>query len=204
MRPAAAAHVEWGPVAVWVGALISSLAVIVALLGGMGWFARRRQPILSLTFEPEQPWCRRVGRHDGDTGVPDALWVRIAVENHGKSPAYGCIGRLVGLNTDEALRSDIDPVQLRWAGVPRSRSFEPVDIRPGQREYLNVAYRPSGGHWVIDTFDDDDFEPGFPIRLPADQRHVLTVALFTDNAHTRSIGLRIEEGTNGPRLSREP
>jgi hypothetical protein len=194
----ASAHVEWGPVAVWVGALVSSMAVIVALLGGMGFFARRHRPRPALSFEPRQPWCRTVSRQS----EPEALWVRVAVENHGPSPARGCIGRLVTLDTDDTQRPDIDPVQLRWAGVPRSRSFDPIDIRPGQREYLNVAYRPTGDDWFIDTFGDADFDPGFPIHLPARQLHVLSVALYADNAETISLGLRIEETGNGPRIIR--
>jgi hypothetical protein len=193
-------HLDWGPVAVWVGALVSSLAVIVALLGGMGFFARRSRPRLALSFEPRQPWCREVSR--SSEGSASSLWVRVAVENHGPSPARGCVGRLVGLDTDHALRPDIDPVQLRWAGLPRSRSFEPIDIRPGQREYLNVAFRPTGDDWFIDTFSDADFDPGFPIHLPSRQLHVLSVALYADNAETSAVALRIEETGTGPAVAR--
>jgi hypothetical protein len=191
-----ALHPQWGPVAVWAGAFSSSLAVIVALLGGLGWFGRRRRPRLALSFQPRQPWSRRV-RGEGDS---ETLWVRVAVDNHGPSPARGCVARLVGLDTDDALRQDIDPVQLRWAGVPRSRSFDPVDIRPGQREYVNVAFRPPGHDWFIDTFDDTDFDPGFPIHLPARQLHVLNVALFADDAETCGIAVRLEETPAGPRM----
>lgn len=83
--------VDWGPIAVWVGALASFLAVIVALLGGLGWFSRRHEPVLRLSFGPGQPCCRRVG---------DAFWVRVAVDNIGRNPAKGCVGRLIGLSTD--------------------------------------------------------------------------------------------------------
>lgn len=189
--------VDWGPVAVWAGAFVSSLAVVVALAGGLGWFARRDRPLLSLSFRPGQPWVRRVG----DDGT-DILWVRVAVENMGKNPAKGCIGRLLGLTTDGQPRSDIDPVQLRWAGVPRSRSFDPIDLRLGQREYLNVVYRSPGRDWQIDTFRDPDFDPGFETHLRAGRVHELKVALFADNAETEAVVLRLELAEEEPRISR--
>jgi hypothetical protein len=72
---AAVAQVDWGPVAVWVGALTTFLTVVVALLGGLGWFSLPRRPELRMTFEQAQPWCRQVG-----TGRdPESLWVRVAV-----------------------------------------------------------------------------------------------------------------------------
>jgi hypothetical protein len=193
------AHVEWGPVAVWVGALASSLAVIVALLGGSGWFTRRHQPLLGLSFEDRQPWCRRVPPHVSGDG--EMLWVRIAVQNHGVHPAKSCIGRLTGLASNGTERSDIDPVQLRWAGVPRSRSFEPVDLRRGQTDFLNVVYLPVGQDWLIDTFGID-FDPGFETHLRSDQVHQLQIAVFADNANTNSLSLRLEIGPDGPRISR--
>ena len=183
--------VDWGPVAVWVGAFASFFAVIVALMGGMGWFTRRHRPMLRLSFGAGQPWCRRVS---------EVLWVRVAVENIGRSPARGCVGRLIGLTTDGQPRSDVDPVQLRWAGLPRSRSFGPVDLRRGQREYLNVVYRPRGRDWQIDTFGDKDFDPGFDTHLGVGGVHELRVALFSDNAATEEVTLRLEVAEDEPRI----
>jgi hypothetical protein len=197
IRFTAVAQVDWGPVAVWVGAATSFLAVVVALLGGLGLFSLRRQPVLRMTFEQAEPWCRHVVTGP-DSGV---LWVRVAVQNDGVDPARGCIGRLTSSATDHATRPDIDPVQLRWAGVPRTHSFDPVDLRRGQREFLNVVYRPNGEDWVIDTFGDPDFDPGFATRLQADQVHVLQVALFADNADTRALTLHIEVQDDVPKIT---
>jgi hypothetical protein len=189
----------WGPVAVWVAGLSSLLTVTVALLGGLGWFARRSRPRLAITFEQAQPWCRTVKMDNGS----NALWVRIAVENRGMDPARGCVGRLTGLETEGTLRLDIDPVQLRWAGFPRSHGFDPIDLRRGQREFLDVAFRPSDAlaEWIIDTFQDRDFDPGFATRLPADQVHVFQIALFADNADTCGISLRLEVRDDEPRMT---
>jgi len=161
-------------------------------------FSRRRQPRLRISFEQAQPWCRQV-RKNGDA----VLWVRVAVENGGVDPARGCIGRLTSLATEDAARLDIDPVQLRWAGVPRSRSFEPIDLRRGQREFLDVVFRPpdATADWGIDTFDGGDFDPGFATQLRADQVHVVQVALFADNADTVGFGLRLEVVEDQPKVT---
>jgi hypothetical protein len=84
-----------------------------------------RTPGFRLTFEQTEPWCRG-GVHPVDGEV---LWVRVGVENVGQQPARGCVGRLTGIATDGVPRADVDPVQLRWAGVPPSRYFDPVDVR---------------------------------------------------------------------------
>src|SRR5262245_11694468 len=110
--------VEWGPVAVWGGAVARGLAVLVAVLVALGGFDRIGGPVVVLSFEPSEPWSR--------TGVADsacALWVRVGVENAGRRPARGCVGRLMVVSTDDQRRRDVDPLQLRWAGLPRSRAF---------------------------------------------------------------------------------
>jgi hypothetical protein len=190
-------QIVWGPVAVWVSAVATFLTVGVALLGGFGWFTRHSHPRLELSFEQTQPWYR----HVGEEGPATAQWVRVAVDNHGVVPARGCVGRLIGLATDDVPRADIDPVQLRWAGVPRSRSFQPIDIRRGQREFLNIVLRSANGDWLIETFGDTDFDPGFPTHLRADQVHALKIALFADNAETDALDLRLEVVDGQPRIT---
>ena len=110
--------VEWGPVGTWAGAIATVLVVITTTLVALGYFDGFRGPRLRLTFEATEPWCRQ-GKTEGDG---TALWVRVGVENLGASPARGCLGRLISVTTNGALRPDVDPVQLRWAGVPRSRA----------------------------------------------------------------------------------
>ena len=91
---------------------------------------------------------------------------------------------MIRLTTDRAERPDGDPIQLRWAGVPRSRSFDPVDLRRDQRELLNVLVLNEAGRWRLVTFEDPDFDPRFSTELAPDLRHVLKVAVFSDNADT--------------------
>jgi hypothetical protein len=159
----------------------------------LGWFDRFRAPQLRMTFTQSEPWCRE-GVHPRDGRV---VWVRIGVENAGTQPARGCVGRLTEVWTDGSLRIDIDPVQLRWAGVPRSRSFDPFDVRRGQREFLDVLYLHDRDNWKIVTFEEADFDPGFTTELVTDRAHLLHVSVFADNANTVSRKLSVALGSDG-------
>jgi hypothetical protein len=194
----AALATEWGPVAVWCAALATFLAAVVALVAAIGGFERFRAPELRLTFRPSPPWCRSVGARSRG-GV---LWVRVGVENVGRQPARGCIGRMTGVVTQGAERTDVDPLHLRWAGVPRSRSFDAVDIRRGQREFLDVLSLRCGSGWRIVTFDDADFRPGFPTELLAGERHLLRVSVSADNARTvvRMLSAELRPADSSVRL----
>jgi hypothetical protein len=188
--------VEWGPIAVWVSALATFLAVLVAALVALGYFDGLRGPRIHVTFADTEPWCRR-----GDDGGTGGLWIRLGIENHGAGPARGCIGRLISVTTDGELRSDVDPVQLRWAGLPRSRAFDPVDLRREQREYLNVLYLRDGDAWRLVTFEDPDFDPGFATDLPLEGRHVIQISIFTDNADTVTSSLVADAKSDPDRIT---
>jgi hypothetical protein len=176
---------DWGPASGWAAALATLLVAVVAVVVALGVLESFRGPRLRITFEGHEPWCRTADRGDGG----QAYWVRLGVENVGRKPARGCIGRLISVATDGAEREDVDPVQLRWAGVPRSSSFRPIDLRPREREFLNVLTSADPERWRIVTFEDDDFDPGFPTVLELERVHVLRVALFSDNAETRAASL---------------
>ena len=189
---AAVIAVDWGPVGVWVSAAITLLAVIVTALIALGLFDYLRRPRVHITFESTEPWCRSAAGEDGG-----GLWVRIGVENSGGGTARGCVGRLLTVSTDGRPRRDVDPVQLRWAGVPRSRAFDPIDLGRGQREYLNVLYLPTGADWRLVTFQDPDFDPGFATDLPHNARHAIQISVFSGNAGTVTTTLRAEAPTDG-------
>jgi hypothetical protein len=173
-------EIEWGPASSWAAAGATVVATLVALLVAYRVPDAARAPRLRITFEPTEPWCRTATLADGQ----DVYWVRVGVQNVGREPARGCVGRLIGLTTDGSMRQDVDPVQLRWAGVPRSRAFDPFDLRRDQREFLNVLVLREGARWRLVTFEDPDFDPGFPTELLPDRDHVLRVAVFADNATT--------------------
>jgi hypothetical protein len=177
--------VTYGPVSSWAGAIATLVVALVAIVVALGVFESLRAPRLRITFEASEPWCRTARL--GDEGV--AYWVRLGVENVGRRPARGCVARLISLSSDGVERGDVDPVQLRWAGLPRSLSFQPIDLRPGQREFLNVLMRSHPARWRIVTFEAPDFDPGFSTELDLSHVHVLRVALFSDNAKTTASSL---------------
>lgn len=196
------AEIDWGPMGAWAGAIATVLVVIITCLVAMGYFDRFVAPELTLTFEGRQPWCRHTTLEDG-TGV---LWVRVAVENSGRNQAEGCVGRLLSAATDGELRDDVDPVQLRWAGVPHSRAFDPIDIRPGQREYLDILRLPDGEPWRLVTFEEPDFDAGFVREFTPTSGHQFEVAVFTANGSTASLALTIASlpGDAGPVMEMKP
>jgi len=84
--------------------------------------------------------------------------------------------------TTEGEDRDVDPVQFRWAGVPRCRAFQPMDVRQGQREFINVLQLSGASCWRLVTLEDPHFDPGFATDLPVDERHQLQISVFADNA----------------------
>jgi hypothetical protein len=180
--------VVWGPVATWAGVVATLLVVITTALVALGYFDFLRGPRLRLTFETSEPWCRQGKTRHGEP----ALWVRVGVENLGAGRARGCLGRLIAVASDDEVRRDVDPVQLRWAGMPRSLAFHAMDVRRGQREYLKVLCLRDGSRWRLVTFEDPDFDPGFVTDLPIDERHVIRISVFADNADTVTRSLVAE------------
>jgi hypothetical protein len=158
--------------------------VIVTALVALRYFDYLRGPRLHVTFEATEPWCRQGEGKAGARG----LWIRLGVENRGAGAAR-CVGRLISVTTDGTARADVDPVQLRWAGLPRSRAFNPIGLGRNQREFLNVLFLAGGARWRLVTFDDPDFDPGFATELPREGRHVIRISVFADNADTVTTSL---------------
>jgi hypothetical protein len=81
----------------------AGLIWISYLLFAAGVFDSLRGPRLRITFQRAEPWCR--------TGAQGELWVRVAVENAGRAPAHGCVGRdRLGLHTPSGARAHLGGV----------------------------------------------------------------------------------------------
>lgn len=90
----------------------------------------RRAPELTLRFGQSAPWVA-LRLVEG----ADALFLRVRVENVGKSTARGCRVYLVGVRQGKQSRNLLDnPVEVQWAGgQDRER-----DLPPGVPLYVNV------------------------------------------------------------------
>lgn len=184
-----AADVDWGPLASWFAAGGTILAATVALLGGFRVFDWFRAPRLRVSFQQSEPWCRTTQLVSGNEGY----WVRVRVENVGHDSARGCVGKLTEVRTDGTLRGDRDPMQLRWGGVPDARGFDPIDLRRGQHEFLNVLETVEGEpHVRIVTFPN--FAPGFSMVLEPDAEHLIEIDVAADNTSLVRLSLIVRYG----------
>jgi hypothetical protein len=104
------------------------------------------------------------------------------------------------VQTEGETRRDIDPLQLRWAGVPLSRAFDPIDLRRDQREYIDVLCLITGARWRLVTWQDPDFDPGFSTYLPLDEQHVVQISIYADNARTVTRSLCAQASTAGDQV----
>lgn len=166
----------------WMTAIGTVGAVLVALFGPVLWSWWRR-PRLKITYKPAEPFCRDNVPLEGGAL---AHWIRVMVTNEGRSTAKRCKGQVIKVvrQEDNSVRSDIDPLPLRWAGVPEGQEMNPRDLSPKESQYLNVAMaRTDNQNAVIIATDlSGDFRPGFSPTLEAGRRHKITVAVYADNA----------------------
>jgi hypothetical protein len=173
--------------------------VIVTILVSLGFFDRFRGPRLLITFQAVEPWVRHGKSEPGGR----ALWVRVGVENVGIGPARGCVARIISVQTEGEPRRNVDPVHLRWAGMPRSSAFDPMDLRRDQREFIDVLCLVGGALWRLVTFEDPDFQPGFATYLPLDEQHIVQISIFADNSHTVTTFLAAEANSTSPEVTLE-
>ena len=180
----------------WVAAGATIGAAVVALIVALGFFQWLRRPQLKITFEPIEPWCRttNVVRNlaAGGTETKEGRWVRVRVENKGSQPARACLGKLTQVKTDGEPRADLDPMQLRWAGVPDDKGFEAISLRRGQHEYLNLFLVLEEADVEVVTFSN--FAAGFRTQLERNRSHWVQVDIFAENASPAKLALEMNYG----------
>ncbi len=177
-----------------------SLGIVLAALFGPQFWTWGHRPILTLAHQSLEPFVRVTTLEDGR----HCQWVRVRVENVGRSPARGCLGIVASVATEGRTRPDIDPLQVRWAGVPRARGFEPITLSRGEAAYLNVVMSRDGEHAMeFDTFNED-FDPGFPTCLSSSASHEVRVTVSSDTADPVSLAIafprRAEPSGSQPHL----
>jgi hypothetical protein len=177
-------------IAQWLAPIVTVFAVLVALFGQQFW-AWWRRPILKIEFEEKEPFVRETNLQNGKRGE----WVRVRVRNVGRSPAQRCIPMLVAVTSDSGERQDIDPMQLRWAGVPRSQGYKPMNLANGDFAYVNVLVTEDDWHHSrFVTFESADYDPGFPQGLLHKSAHRVRVTLTSDTAQPASRTIDFPKG----------
>lgn len=168
-------------------------AAVVALALGLlvPWLrACWLRPTLTIEYESREPCCRDAPFPSGEP----AHWVRVKVTNKGRSAAKRCKGKLIAVHrADGSLREDIDPMQLRWAGIPWQRGLEPLDLAREEGEFLGVVYargtRPDVAFTTV-----DEAPAGFLKWLEAGPPHRVTLAVYADNAKSETADFVITYG----------
>ena len=180
--------VDWGPVSAWVAAGATLGAVLVALFGPWLW-RRLRHPSLEITFEPGEPCCRGTVWSNGKRDY----WIRVRVRNVGQDVARACVGKVTRVNTGTEFRSDIDPMQLRWCGVPDRHGFDPIHLAENQDEFLNVFCIVEGDPIIgFETYPSEDFSPGHPTHLDSGAEHQVQISVVADNADPIAVWLTVK------------
>ncbi len=175
-------------------AISTFFATLVALFG---WTLRESfvKPRLKVIGIDNQPSTirKKINNHDGTVGykIFPAYWTRIKIENSGRSPANGCIGKAAGgkaltFGANPTLR-DIDPAQLRWVGVPIAEGFRPIKLVKGQPEFLNVLRFYDYNYerkWSVQLETEQKLDPGYDLSFPPGQEHRIGISIFSDNGDT--------------------
>jgi hypothetical protein len=103
---------------------------------------------------------------------------------------------LVNIETNGCARMDIDPLQLRWAGIPRCRGFDPLNLAPGDFAYFNVVRQQENEHVArFESFDYPDLDTGFLTALRLNESHRLTVTVTSDTARPSTFQLEYARTT---------
>jgi len=129
----------------WLEAIGTIGAVIVALLLAGGSFIWRhfKRPILEVTFDNTEPYCRTA--HEPAAGT--SYFMRLKITNKGKSTARHCVGKINRIIDPITLmdQENWDPVALQWVGHREG----PIHINRGEYEFLElVTIRSDGGIYL--------------------------------------------------------
>lgn len=147
------------------------MALIIVYIEIIG--PRRNKPKVSVEFDNRIPFCRRATPL---LAKAERYYVRIRVENTGRSVARRLKGKLVEVRTkDGAPREDFDPVFLHWVSVEPVRKaqlavkeketphlvwysdytnyLDPIDLASKEFDYLDILStgKEDGGRMELGT-----------------------------------------------------
>lgn len=175
----------------WLTAIGTIAAVVVALFVAFLTSIRRwyNRPKFHVEIGNEEPFSRHTDvitdhNDDGTAITRRSYWIRIRVENAGRSVARGCEGKLVRITQADNMtdRTDFDPVVLHWVGRPHSTESvgNPIDVNKHEYEYLDVV------HTIADDpnrfyIEAEEIEPRAINLAPPRQDYYLHIVLYGTN-----------------------
>lgn len=174
----------WSPLASWLEALGTIGAVLVALFYPVlrEWLNR---PIIEIEYDNEEPFCRRanvpIDVPDPDSGhrhYMTAYYIRLRIQNIGKSVALNCEGKLnsIRFRDNNENFTPFDPVVLSWVGHhPGS-----IMINRDEYEYLNIisVFKDVPDRLQISA---EDFSPRGIDFHPQMNDYVLQISVYGEN-----------------------
>jgi hypothetical protein len=169
---------------------IAVVSLIISSLVAIGVIYREfihdliLSPNLKLTFSLEKPISRVATiKWPPQTSLPSGLkgsfWLRLRVQNDGKSVARNCEGILAEVtNPYGEPDKRYDPLTLGWAIAPIERRLQPIDIAQGRVINLNIFTTIEGEQNAsFHTYQDPR---GVPLYLePGD--YWLGIVIYGDN-----------------------
>ncbi len=156
----------------------------------------RLRPRLAIEFEQDNPFCRTVLAYSEDDGsLSNTYWLRLRVRNQGRTPAKGCIVKLVEVKRDGEVDWDYDPVQLHWVGTKHDVVPLPtIQLNPKDYEYVDVLTTRSKNPGFA-TICRDYLRRGIPCVIPAGA-FLLRIAASAENAEPVEVNLEVHLGAS--------
>lgn len=135
----------------------------------------KKRPIIEISCGNKEPYCRpAIVDSVGSIGY----FIRLKVENKGKSIAKNCEGKLNNIYepVTKILHIPFDPVVLNWVGHNKG----PININSGEYEYLDLLIIFEKNITNIHIAVEDTTPRGISIH-PEMKDWILDVCIFGEN-----------------------
>jgi hypothetical protein len=147
-----------------IGAIATAIIVVFNLLI-LFIIPSMRRPKFKISFSESSPFCKSIIEGEAPDTVEKARWIRLNVENTGKSIAKQCLAKLVKITSaDGQIGKHFDPVQLHWASTdwntPSPDYHLPtMDLNRGADEFLDLLVTKADDLSIYIGGEDGLFSP---------------------------------------------
>jgi len=145
-------------------------------------------------------------------------WVRVKIENEGKTATHRCVGKLVEIKDENGdTKKDFDAVVLHWVGhyeienayrvfspsnrqfhVSKSNKFEPINLGIKDYQYLDILWTEFGFNTFKINCPENQplgIQRGISTTFPLGI-YYLRILVISDNANSAEINLKIVSNGN--------